>query len=97
MNSKLYKSWSIYKIQYYLVEYYDIIRVGNTKTGDKFKLKKYKQLVQKRKKYFGNKIESKSSNFSIKQNTIVLLLFIVVFIVCILKDLLNHMNKVQVY
>ena len=59
--------------------------------------KKYKQLVQKRKKYFGNKIESKSSNFSIKQNTIVLLLFIVVFIVCILKDLLNHMNKVQVY
>ena len=50
MNSKLYKSWSIYKIQYYLVEYYDIIRVGNAKTGDESKLKKKIQTTCSEKK-----------------------------------------------
>jgi hypothetical protein len=52
MNSKLYKSWSIYKMQYYLVEYYDIIRVGNTKTGDKFKLKKIQTTCSEKKEIF---------------------------------------------
>ena len=52
MNSKLYKSWSIYKIQYYLVEYYDIIRVGNEKTGDESKFKKIQTTCSEKKEIF---------------------------------------------
>ena len=51
-------------IQHNVVDGYDMIKVGNTKTVHEFK-QRYKQPFRKRNTYFENRIGSKSSNFSI--------------------------------